>query len=514
MRQPNRFSFGGVPRPVDVLSPGTYNRAALDVRSPIPLTITLTNLRSLVFNIPQTRQLMTCDGALEALVDILSMEQDPDDSDTFQIRKLALQCLSQFGIRGSELIRVRTVEAQSVAVLVTILESFFRAMESEIRDGVEKMLHPEQLARSTGLGLHTSDLPNTVGFGEYQTRRRRAVTIDSVSAPVETIAALHVRLNTSIRLGGRLGRLERSPLAGNGLDMTDGPQDTNSEDRDSMMEVDSPPINAAEEVVVENTVMEVEPLRSPPPEVDTFATFVNGRPTRAEITTRNPMPLVMEISPADPDPDAPAESTEAPTSPAPTDIIGAPSPSGLGPPNAPLTRFVIPPLVRTGPAETNNYVFPRHHRSFLSALYALGSERDSHVPRYDDIVACLETLAYLSKYPKLRPYFNSTRFVPALLPRPVSPEDISKEVNVFELVEKFTLPTYHPDTVVYWASLVMRHYSRKDDVVTKRQCANFACRKWESNDPELKFIFCPTCKYPSPSMELTKTNALLLQGML
>src|ERR1700694_3127734 len=130
MRQPNR-SLPGVSRPVEVLWPNLYNRAALDVTSTLPLSISLTNLRPMVFSLPHLRQAMTEDGALESLIDTMSTVRNPNDPNEVHVRKLALQCLTQFGIRGPESIRLRTVEAQIVPVLVTMLECFWRAMEQD-----------------------------------------------------------------------------------------------------------------------------------------------------------------------------------------------------------------------------------------------------------------------------------------------------------------------------------------------------------------------------------------------
>ena len=78
MRQPNR-SLPGFSRPVEILWPNNYSRSALDVTSTLPLSITLTHLRPMVFNLPHLRQTMTEDGGLESLVQILSTVRRQDD---------------------------------------------------------------------------------------------------------------------------------------------------------------------------------------------------------------------------------------------------------------------------------------------------------------------------------------------------------------------------------------------------------------------------------------------------
>src|SRR5271156_6617333 len=135
MRQPNR-AIPSINRPVEVICQGAYNRYALDVTSTLPLSFSLANLRPLVFNLAPLRQLMTEDGALEALVRILCKVRQPDDPLEGTVRRHALECISQFGLRGPEAIRLRAAEANVVPALVTILECFWRAMESEIRESI------------------------------------------------------------------------------------------------------------------------------------------------------------------------------------------------------------------------------------------------------------------------------------------------------------------------------------------------------------------------------------------
>ena len=242
---------------------------------------------------------------------------------------------------------------------------------------------------------------------------------------------------------------------------------------------------------------DAEALRSPPPEVDpSYSQYVAGEPRNQvnEAPFSSPRPNVqpMEIDETHDNP-APSTSTAPEQSPpSRATILPASTPSTASeqpfPPNAPLLYHAFPPSLS---AASIPRIPPSQRR--ISSLH-LGSSGDWRIPRCDDIVECLETLAYLSKYPKLRPHFTKTRFIPELLTPWAKPDDATKEVNVFEIVEKFTFTKYHPDAVCFWASIVMRHYSRKDDVVTKRQCGYLHCRKWETDDPGTKFICCPKCK--------------------
>lgn len=150
-------------------------------------------------------------------------------------------------------------------------------------------------------------------------------------------------------------------------------------------------------------------------------------------------------------------------------------------------------------------------------------------PRYscyreDDLLSCLQLLAYLSKYPHVRVAFHH----PALdfacgdaaflhqLDAPAHKEALlaalnanatpSRSTNVFSLVERYTVrpsstdkdrspPTplrYLPD-VGYWAGVIMRNACRKDEHRGGiRQCANMACGAWETYPRE--FAKCRRCR--------------------
>lgn len=65
-------------------------------------------------------------------------------------------------------------------------------------------------------------------------------------------------------------------------------------------------------------------------------------------------------------------------------------------------------------------------------------------------------------------------------------------LNIFPLVEKFTVTPENTHDVIYWSSVIMRNSCRKNEVTGVRQCANFTCGKWESYPRE--FAKCRRCK--------------------
>ncbi|KAI8329751.1 hypothetical protein BC941DRAFT_476122 [Chlamydoabsidia padenii] len=111
--------------------------------------------------------------------------------------------------------------------------------------------------------------------------------------------------------------------------------------------------------------------------------------------------------------------------------------------------------------------------SSIPLLSSLTSEAVLH--REEDILLSLQLLAYLSKYPHLRQTFHNDH-----------------RHNVFSVVEKFT-HRIHPQTIIYWAGVIMRNACRKDELQGGiRQCAYMHCGKWEKYPRE--FAKCRRCR--------------------
>src|SRR5699024_5671845 len=66
------------------------------------------------------------------------------------------------------------------------------------------------------------------------------------------------------------------------------------------------------------------------------------------------------------------------------------------------------------------------------------------------------------------------------------------DVNIFPLVEKFTV-RHHSKDMQYWACVVMRNLCRKDESRGGiRQCAYYKCGKWE--EFQRQFAKCRRCR--------------------
>ncbi|KAI0311114.1 hypothetical protein OF83DRAFT_1177890 [Amylostereum chailletii] len=154
MRESN-FAFPAQNRASVCISSQLYDRRALDTNSSLPLFNSLTHLVYLTSTSPRIREIMTMDGGLERLVRILHefcLSPPPAENPailygllphTFHPSKpapvlnpksfdkhaayrfsLAFQCVVNIGVRGSEPIRSRVVQAGTLEVVGCILEAW------------------------------------------------------------------------------------------------------------------------------------------------------------------------------------------------------------------------------------------------------------------------------------------------------------------------------------------------------------------------------------------------------
>ncbi|KAK4521688.1 Protein phosphatase PP2A regulatory subunit B [Mucor velutinosus] len=127
------------------------------------------------------------------------------------------------------------------------------------------------------------------------------------------------------------------------------------------------------------------------------------------------------------------------------------------------------PYVKVDPAQRR---YRRIHKERQDPKFP---ELENVFHREEDVLLCLQLLAYLSKYPHIRDLFNT-----------------AYNKNVFSVVEKFC-HRIHPGPIQYWAGVIMRNACRKDETRGGiRRCANMSCGKWESQPRE--FAKCRRCR--------------------
>ncbi|OSC97825.1 hypothetical protein PYCCODRAFT_1454691 [Trametes coccinea BRFM310] len=182
MRESN-FAFPAQNRACVCISSQLYDRRALDTNSPLPLFNSLTHLVYLTSTSPRIREIMTMDGGLERLVRILHdfciSPPPPDNPAIFYglsppgshppkpvptlLPKswdkhaayrfsLAFQCIVNIGVRGSESIRSRVVQAGTLDVVGCILEAWLASKGFPVgpnvgANGMPRETREQRLAR-------------------------------------------------------------------------------------------------------------------------------------------------------------------------------------------------------------------------------------------------------------------------------------------------------------------------------------------------------------------------------
>ncbi|KAF8124719.1 hypothetical protein EV363DRAFT_1270984 [Boletus edulis] len=186
MREAN-FAFPAQNRACVCISSQLYDRRALDTTSPLPLFNSLHHLTYLTSTSPRIREIMTMDGGLERLVRILhdfcmcppppenpnviyglsppntrppklppTLNPPTFDKHAAYRFSLAFQCVVNIGVRGSEPIRSRVVQAGTLDVVGCILEAWlankgFAIGPSSSATGLPRESRGERLARRQAL---------------------------------------------------------------------------------------------------------------------------------------------------------------------------------------------------------------------------------------------------------------------------------------------------------------------------------------------------------------------------
>ncbi|KAK5993158.1 MYND-type zinc finger protein samB [Cladobotryum mycophilum] len=127
MREVN-FSIPNVNKASVGITTALYDRRALDCTSTLPLINSLNHLAYLTTSSARIRDILTVDGGIERLVCILKQGRSKDMMGMWKWN-LAFQCVVNIGVRGTENVRTRVVEADMVPVIATILDNYIKAIE-------------------------------------------------------------------------------------------------------------------------------------------------------------------------------------------------------------------------------------------------------------------------------------------------------------------------------------------------------------------------------------------------
>jgi len=156
MREVN-FSIPNVNKASVGITTALYDRRALDCTSTLPLINSLNHLAYLTTSSARIRDILTIDGGVERLVCILKQGRSQEMMEMWKWN-LAFQCVVNIGVRGSESVRTRVVEADMVPVIATILDNYIQVID-KCREKAEveainrrrslQLLHQRQTPHST-----------------------------------------------------------------------------------------------------------------------------------------------------------------------------------------------------------------------------------------------------------------------------------------------------------------------------------------------------------------------------
>lgn len=144
MREVN-FSIPNVNKASVNITTTLYDRRALDCTSTLPLINSLNHLAYLTTSSARIRDILTVDGGIERLVCILKEGRSKDLMEMWKW-SLAFQCVVNIGVRGSENVRTRVVEADMVPVIATILDNYIKVVD-KVRARGENESHKSSSSR-------------------------------------------------------------------------------------------------------------------------------------------------------------------------------------------------------------------------------------------------------------------------------------------------------------------------------------------------------------------------------
>lgn len=142
MREVN-FSIPNVNKASVGITTALYDRRALDCTSTLPLINSLNHLAYLTTSSARIRDILTVDGGIERLVCILKQGRSKDMMGMWKWN-LAFQCVVNIGVRGTEGVRTRVVEADMVPVIATILDNYIKVVEKcreRAEEAKQKQIH-------------------------------------------------------------------------------------------------------------------------------------------------------------------------------------------------------------------------------------------------------------------------------------------------------------------------------------------------------------------------------------
>ncbi|KAF2809147.1 MYND-type zinc finger protein MUB1 [Mytilinidion resinicola] len=170
MREVN-FSIPNANKASVGITTALYDRRALDCTSTLPLINSLNHLAYLTTSSARIRDILTVDGGVERLVCILKEGRSKDMMDMWKWN-LAFQCVFNIGVRGTENVRTRVVEADMVPVIATILDNYVKVID-KCREKAEAELKRNSARLGTSSRHHFSRSDHVGSSSGHRSERTR-----------------------------------------------------------------------------------------------------------------------------------------------------------------------------------------------------------------------------------------------------------------------------------------------------------------------------------------------------
>ncbi|KMU87982.1 MYND-type zinc finger protein MUB1 [Coccidioides immitis H538.4] len=438
MREVN-FSIPSVNKAAVSITTTLYDRRALDCTSTLPLINSLNHLAYLTTSSARIRDILTVDGGIERLVCILKEGRSKDLMEMWKWN-LAFQCIVNIGVRGSENVRTRVVEADMVPDHTTSCNGC-SSMDTTDGFGLRPVRDADRLpSQVPGLQNGLTSQP------------------DSPTTPHTAVEAQSIPQFTP--------RARRRPSVRQQRSTSGESDDGNTED--VVMGDDSAEPNVTESIVGLQAGMEIESV------TDQDAIMNDGTDSHG-IALPNP-----------------SEQADAET----FNITHRSVPDGsLMNPAAQQANAVA-----TATPAANQIPYPYYLRDRTVPNAVLAAMPRDEDPMFPNTVACGSYFQNTHLVPKLKigKDIHLVDDPSGLLVPPTEPTEETEEYllpddfNIFPLVEKFTV-RHHTKEMQYWACVVMRNLCRKDDSRGGiRQCAYYKCGKWE--EFQRQFAKCRRCR--------------------
>lgn len=411
---------------------------------------------------------------------------------------LAFQCIVNIGVRGSEAIRTRVVEAGALDVVVYVLERYLEDVERRRLEASAEWRRQREITAAGAAFLAGEDavmqVENDPLVPTFAVSSAAAGTTPTLALPPSTASLpLLTRVNV-------VAASSSSSSISPGLQPPSRVQTP-----DTVLSMDDSSVTGDENGSASGPDAEGDEVSMPSSSGSSSASTVAAPVPRSAIAERK-----VALADVDAGSDVEMRDQSRPESPAP----GSSAQS--------TRRHARQALPRVRTAQTGLTASTLDSRAEFAASSA-GSSPVSYDPaatagtardasnasgplrfRDEDVLLSLQLLAYLSKYPHVRAIFHSSAVASLPLP-PAHPcrsgPAGQQAMNVFSLVEAFTFKPAsddpftprHSSEVQYWAGVIMRNACRKDDARGGiRQCANMRCVKWEQYARE--FAKCRRCR--------------------